>query len=49
MEFDIKAKFKCWKCKHHWEDKPGPTQCPSCGHLYFTWLNYKRFIAREYR
>jgi len=35
------AKFMCLKCFYKWEDNPGPTQCPSCNHLYVKWLNYE--------
>lgn len=34
--------YKCMKCDHYFEkEKPGPTECPNCGHLYVEWLNYK--------
>lgn len=35
------AKFKCLKCLLWWKSKPGPTQCPVCGHLYVKWENYE--------
>jgi len=35
-----KAKFRCWKCAHEWENEPGPTSCPRCQLLYATWVNY---------
>ena len=31
----------CLSCGQEWEDKPGPTECPKCKHLYVKWLNYK--------
>ncbi len=34
------ADYYCLKCNHRYKDKPGPTQCPKCGHLYVKWLNY---------
>lgn len=37
----MKAIFRCLKCGHKWEDKPGPTQCPKCWHLYVKWENYE--------
>ena len=29
------------KCKFKFKGRPGPVQCPTCGHLYIQWLNYK--------
>ena len=37
------AKFRCLKCGFKWEDNPGPTQCPICGHLYVEWENYEKW------
>ena len=42
------AKFKCLKCGHGWKDKPGPTQCPKCGHLFVKWVNYE-MLANGWR
>jgi hypothetical protein len=39
----VNAKYKCLKCGLEYESDPGPTQCPSCGHLYIDWLNYEYF------
>ncbi len=33
------AKYKCTSCHHHYEEQPGGTVCPKCGHLYVTWVN----------
>ncbi len=38
----MKAKFQCLSCNCKWEDKPGPTECPKCSHLYVKWLNYEK-------
>jgi len=38
----MKAEFQCLSCKHQWEDKPGPIECPKCNHIYVKWLNYKK-------
>jgi len=37
------AYFQCLSCGYKWDSKPGPTQCPKCGHLYVKWLNYKEW------
>lgn len=36
------AHFQCLKCLYSWKDRPGPTQCPVCGHDYVKWLNYEQ-------
>ena len=37
------AKYKCMKCKHEWEEKPGPVSCPKCGYFEnIDWLNYQQ-------
>ena len=38
------AKYKCMKCKHKWEGKPGPVICPKCSHVYVEWLNHKEIM-----
>jgi len=38
------AKYKCMKCKHKWEGKPGPVICPKCNHIYVKWLNLKEVM-----
>ncbi len=38
------AKFKCTSCGHHYEEKPGGTICPKCGHKYVTWVNADEFV-----
>ena len=46
------AKFKCLGCGYEYEDKPGPTTCPQCKHIWIKWLNYEemeRLIFREER
>ncbi len=46
----MEAEFKCLKCTLNWSSKPGPTQCPKCGHLYVKWVNYeewKEYTNRE--
>ena len=41
------CKYKCMKCGYYFEkEKPGPTECPNCGHLYVDWLNYVE-VLRE--
>jgi len=40
------AKFKCLKCGYLYEDKPGPTQCPKCRHLWVKWLNYEEMRTK---
>ena len=35
------AEYKCLKCSFEYKDKPGPTTCPVCGHLYVKWTNYE--------
>lgn len=41
------AKNRCNSCKTEWEDLPGMfakiQECPHCGSLYWTWLNYEEF------
>lgn len=43
------ARYRCLRCGHEWNGAPGPgtaddpTQCPKCGHLYVSWLNYKEW------
>jgi len=34
------AHLRCRKCGKEWLEPPGPTQCPTCFHLYLDWLNY---------
>ena len=41
------AKFKCLKCSFSYEDKPGPTQCPQCSHLYVKWVNYEEWYGQS--
>ena len=36
----MKAEFRCLDCGHEYEDEPGPTACPECGHIYVEWVNY---------
>lgn len=43
------AKFKCLKCNYFYEDRPRPTQCPKCGHLYVKWLNYDEMYNLIFR
>jgi hypothetical protein len=39
--------FKCLKCEHEFLlEKPEPTFCLKCGHLYVKWLNYDNFKIR---
>jgi Zn finger protein HypA/HybF involved in hydrogenase expression len=40
----VLAKFKCWKCGHKFEAKPGPIECPECKHNYLTWINFDRMV-----
>ncbi len=43
----MKARFKCQKCDHTWEEEhKGMTQCPRCNHLYVDWLNYEEMRTR---
>ena len=43
----MNCKFKCRKCQHEFEnEKPGPTQCPKCSHLYVDWLNWKEVLRK---
>ena len=35
------ARFQCLKCFYLWQSRPGPTECPACGHVYVKWLNYE--------
>lgn len=41
------AKYECLKCKHTWEDEPGPVECPLCGHLYVSWINYEELKKKR--
>ncbi len=34
--------YKCERCGSTYRDDPGPTQCPSCGHLYVVWLTHEK-------
>lgn len=34
------AEYDCLRCQKKWQQKPAPTQCPFCGHLYVRWTNY---------
>ena len=45
----IKPKYVCQKCKKKFQrEKPGPTECPFCNHIYVDWVNYKEW-DKEYR
>jgi len=35
------ALYRC--LSHEWEGKPGPVECPECGHLYVKWINYEEW------
>ena len=41
------AKYRCNKCKHEWDQKPGPTKCPKCSHVFVTWLNHPLTVEKE--
>jgi rubrerythrin len=41
------AEFKCLKCGYEYKDKPGPTICPKCSHLYVKWVNYEDGLSRR--
>ncbi len=40
---NLDCRFKCLKCGHRWWDKPGPTQCPRCKHIWVKWVNYDQW------
>jgi hypothetical protein len=42
-KYKLKAEFRCLKCGFEWKDKPGPTECRVCGHLYVKWVNYEEW------
>lgn len=35
------ADNQCLACGQRWKAITGPTQCPSCGHLYVKWLDFE--------
>lgn len=41
------AKYKCLKCNHEFNDKPGLVECPKCGYLYIKWLNYEELFGKN--
>ncbi len=45
----IIADYLCLRCRYVYQDDPGPTQCPKCGHLYIKWLNYKDLNRRFFK
>ena len=47
-----KPTYVCQRCGLRFErEKPGPTECPACEHLYVDWVNYEVFakVLREMR
>uniref|UniRef100_A0A6M3KY98 Uncharacterized protein n=1 Tax=viral metagenome TaxID=1070528 RepID=A0A6M3KY98_9ZZZZ len=45
-----KSKYKCQQCNTTFElDKPGPTKCPKCGHVYVDWLNHIEVLKALHR
>jgi len=43
----MSCKYRCQKCGHRFEiEKPGPVNCPKCGHLYIDWLNFKEVLRK---
>ena len=40
---NMKAKFRCLRCEYEYEDGPGPTTCPECGHIYIKWVDYEEW------
>ena len=44
IKMNLIAKYKCLKCKHKWEEKPGPVICPKCNHVYVKWLNLQKIM-----
>lgn len=43
------AHYRCLRCSHEWQAPAGPErgECPACGHLYATWLNYDELAKRR--
>lgn len=37
---ELTETYQCCSCDRQFKDKPGPTQCPYCGHFYVRWLTY---------
>ena len=39
------AHNRCNRCGHEWKDRPGQfakhRECPACGSVYWTWVNYE--------
>lgn len=50
MSGETPAENRCDRCAHEWRDKPGQfaehKECPRCGSLHWTWLNFARDFAR---
>ena len=42
-------KFRCEHCEHDFQSPPyeQPEACPACGHRYFVWVNYEKWLASE--
>ena len=47
MKPPIVALYRCERCAHEWSGKPGPTQCPRCGHPYVKWTNYEATFGKD--
>ena len=46
---DEDATFRCLKCDYEWQDIPGPTECPKCGHIWVEWVNWDEWaIAHKH-
>ena len=46
----IIAQYKCCKCHHKYNGKPGPQDpCHKCGSLYIKWLNYDELYRKYFR
>lgn len=39
------CEYKCQKCLREFKTQlPGPVECPYCGNLYVTWLNFEKVL-----
>ena len=49
IKFIVKPMYRCFKCKQFFErERPGPTECPWCGHIYVEWINSEDVLT-QYR
>ena len=39
------ARYRCEKCGFSWEQPQARAACPTCGHDYVVWVNYREWAA----